>query len=334
MAYIKVPPTKYVIHYSQGKIKKEGAGLSFFYFVPSSTIVTVPFASADAPFVFQEVTREFQPITVQGQLTYRVADPKKLSSLLDFSVDKGGRYRSEDPEKLNARLVAQTQVLARSITQKMTLSEALTRSREIGVEVLAGLKSSEALTALGIEVLAVSILSVKASPEMSKALEAEAREDLQRRSDEAIYARRNAAVEQERRIKESELNTEIAVEEKQREIRETKMAADLAMEEKQQQVREARMAADIAVEQQRGTLLERRTANDRSESDTRAYGLEAMVKPLRGLDWKTLMMLTEGGSDPKRIIAMAFQGLAENAQKIGELNISPDLLQSLLKGTK
>jgi hypothetical protein len=31
---------------------------------------------------------------------------------------------------------------------------------------------------------------------------------------------------------------------------------------------------------------------------------------------------------------MAFQGLAENAQKIGELNISPDLLQSLLKETK
>jgi hypothetical protein len=169
---------------------------------------------------------------------------------------------------------------------------------------------------------------------MSKALEAEAREALQRRSDEAIYARRNAAVEQERRIKESELNTEIAVEEKQRQIRETKMAADLAMEEKQRQVREARMAADISVEQQRATLVGRKTDNDRSEADARAYGLEAMLKPLRGMDWKTLMMLNQGGADPKRLIAMAFQGLAENAQKIGELNISPDLLQSLLKETK
>ena len=80
MAYMKVPPTKYVIHYRQGKIKREGAGLSFFYFVPASTIVTVPYVSADAPFVFQEVTREFQPITIQGQLTYRVADPKKLAA--------------------------------------------------------------------------------------------------------------------------------------------------------------------------------------------------------------------------------------------------------------
>src|SRR5258708_1047479 len=334
MAYMRVPPTKYVIHYSQGKIKREGAGLSFFYYVPVSTIVTVPFASADAPFVFQEVTSEFQPITIQGQLTYRVADPKKLASLLDFSVDRGGRYKSEDPEKLNTRLVHQAQVLARSFTQRMTLSQALTPSRGLGPDLLANMKSSETITALGIEVLSVSILSVKASPEMSKALEAEAREALQRRSDEAIYARRNAAVEQERRIKESELNTEIAVEEKQRQIQETKMATEIAMEEKQQQVREARMAADISVEQQRITLLERRTANDRSEADTRAYGLEAVLKPLRTVDWKTLMMLTEGGADPQRLIALAFHGLAENAQKIGELNISPDLLQSLLKGAK
>jgi regulator of protease activity HflC (stomatin/prohibitin superfamily) len=334
MAYMKVPPTKYVIHYRQGRIRREGAGLSFFYYVPASTIVIVPFASADAPFVFQEVTSEFQPITIQGQLTYRVADPKKLAALLDFSVDRGGHYRSEDPEKLNARLVHQAQVLARSLTQKMTLSQALTRSREIGAEVLTNLKSAETITALGIEVLSVAILSVKASPEMSKALEAEAREALQRRSDEAIYARRNAAVEQERRIKESELNTEIAVEEKQKQIRETKMAAEIAIEQKQREVRETRMAADIAVEEQRGTLLERRTANDRNEADARAYGLEAVLKPLRTMDWKTLMMLTEGGGDPRRLIALAFQGLAENAQKIGELNVTPDLLQSLLKGEK
>src|SRR5437879_12826957 len=111
------------------------------------------------------------------------------------------------------------------------------------VEVLAKLRESEAVAALGVEILALSILAIKPTPEMSKALEAEAREALQRRSDEAIYARRNAAVEQERLIKESELNTEIAVEGKQREIRET------------------RMAADIAVEEQRAALLDRRATN-------------------------------------------------------------------------
>ena len=316
IAYMKVPPTKYVLHYRQGKIRREGAGLSFFYYVPASTIVTVPFASADAPFVFQEVTGDFQPVTIQGQITYRVADPKKLASLLDFSVDVRGHYMSDDPGKLNARLMHEAQILARAVTQRMTLSEVLTRSSEIGAEIFSRLKGSEAAAALGIEILAVSLLSVKPTPEMSKALEAEAREALHRRSDEAIYARRNAAVEQERLIKESELNTEIAVEEKQRQIRET------------------RMTADIAVEEQRAGLIERRATNERQDADTRAYGLEAVLKPLRTVDWKTLMMLSESGTDPRRVIALAFQGLAENAQKIGEMNISPDLLKSLLAGEK
>jgi hypothetical protein len=31
------------------------------------------------------------------------------------------------------------------------------------------------------------------------------------------------------------------------------------------------------------------------------------------------------------MIAMAFQEMAENAQKIGELNVSPDLLKSLIR---
>ena len=56
------------------------------------------------------------------------------------------------------------------------------------------------------------------------------REMLQK-ADEAIYARRNTAVELERRIKENELNTEIAVEEKRRTVRETKMRADIAVEQ-------------------------------------------------------------------------------------------------------
>ncbi len=88
LSFIKVPPTTYVLHYQNGKIKREGAGLSFFYWAPTSTIVAVPLASADVPFVFQETTSDFQSVTIQGQLTYRVADPKRLASLLDFTLDK------------------------------------------------------------------------------------------------------------------------------------------------------------------------------------------------------------------------------------------------------
>ena len=312
LSFMKVPPTTYVLQFKRGKVKREGVGLSFIYSVPTSTIVTIPLASADVPFVFQEATADFQSVTIQGQLTYRVADPKRLASLLDFSVDKRGRYCSEDPRKLPERMIHTMQTLTRAITQRLALRDALVSSDAIAAEVLAKLRTSEAVTTLGVEILALSLLGIKPTPETSRALEAEAREALQQRADEAIYARRNAAVEQERLIKESELNTEIAVEAKKRQIRETQMAAE------------------IAVEEQRAQLVDRRVENERKDADSHAYVLTETLKPLRDLDWKTLMMLNGKGADPKAMIALAFQEMASNAQKIGELNVSPDLLRSLI----
>jgi regulator of protease activity HflC (stomatin/prohibitin superfamily) len=315
--FIKVPPTTYVLQYQHGKIKREGAGLSFFYYAPSSTIVTVPLASADVPFVFQETTADFQAVTLQGQLTYRVSDPKRLATLLDFSASGHStsakdRNTSDDPHKLPERLIHITHTLARSVTQRLQLRELLVSSDAVVAEVLEKLRTSEGVATLGVEILGLSLLSIKPTPETARALEADAREALQRRADEAIYARRNAAVEQERLIKESELNTEIAVEEKKRQIRETQMAAE------------------IAVEEQRSQLIDRRVENEHKDADSKAYALTETLKPLRDLDWKTLMMLGGKGTDPKTMIALAFQEMADNAQKIGELNVSPDLLRSLI----
>ncbi len=310
--YLKAAPTTWVMQFKGGKLKREGAGLSFFYWAPTSTLVQVPLASADVPFAFNEVTADFQALTVQGQLTYRVAEPKKLAALLDYTVDAFGAYVSEDPAKLEERLVNTAQVLTRAATQTMTLKEALVSSDKVEAQVVAALKEAEAVRSLGIDVLAVSILSVRPTPEMGRALEAEAREALQRKSDEAIYDRRNAAVEGERRIKESELATEVMVEEKKRLIR------------------EKTMAADIAIETERARLIDAKVANDEKAADSQAYALEATLKPIRSLDWKVLQALSAGGGDPAAMIGVAFRELAENAQKIGELNISPDLLRSLI----
>jgi hypothetical protein len=311
--YIKAAPTTYVIQFQDGKVKREGSGLSFLYWAPTTTLVAVPLASADVPFVFNEVTRDFQAVTLQGQLTYRVADPKRLASLLDYSIEPSGKYLSNDPEKLEERLVQVAQVRAHAVVQAMDLREVLVRSEVMEAQVLAGLATADAIRMLGVEVMGFSLLSMRPTPEMSRALEAEAREGLQRRSDEAIYARRNAAVEQERRIKESELATELAVEEKRR------------------QIREAQMAADIAVEEQRSALMERWTQNERQAADARAYALEKVLAPVREVDWKTLMAANGGGNDPKLNIALAFREMAENAGKIGELNMSPELLSGLLE---
>jgi regulator of protease activity HflC (stomatin/prohibitin superfamily) len=314
--YLKAGPTTYVIQFANGAAVREGPGLSFYYFAPRSVIVQVPLSSVDVPFVFNEVTADFQDVTIQGQLTYRVVDPKRLAKVLDYSVSPSGRYVSDDPKKLDERLVAFTQVLASAITHRMKLREALGAHDTLVGEVTTGLSSSPQVATLGVELMGLAILSIKPSPEMGKALEAEAREAMLRQSDEAVYARRNAAVAQERLIKESELNTEFAVEEKKR------------------QLREAQMAASIALEQQRVSLLDQRVENDRKDADAKAYGLSAMLTPLKGMDWRTLMAVSAGKVDPKLTIAMAFRDLAENAERIGELNISPDLLSALIDDKK
>jgi hypothetical protein len=367
ISYIKVDPTTFVLHYSNGKVQREGAGLSFFYFAPNSSIVAVPAGSTDAPFIFNETTADFQDITIQGQLTFRIVDPRKLAGLLNFTLKNNHKgYVSDDPEKLAQRIINLVQVLTRAEVQHLPLRSALTSSDAIVANVLATARSAGTLATLGVELLAFSILGIRPTPEMSKALEAETREELQKNADEAIYARRNAAVEQERKIKENELNTEIAVEEKKRQVREAQMDAEIAVEEKKRQVREAQMDAeiaveekkrqvreaqmdaeiaveekkrqvreiqmnaDIAMEQQRQTLVKAQADNRKTEADAQAYAVQAIVKPLAGLDPKTLLALAARSLDPRMVVAMGFQEIAGNAAKIGQLNISPDLLDSLL----
>ena len=95
-------------------------------------------------------------------------------------------------------------------SQRLTLPEVLISATAIGAGVSDALKTSESITSLGVEIMSVAVISIKPTPEMAKALEAGAREALQRKSDEAIYARRNAAVEQERRIKEEPATPNLA----------------------------------------------------------------------------------------------------------------------------
>jgi hypothetical protein len=162
--------------------------------------VAVPVGSAEQPFIFQETTADFQEVTLQGQVTYRVSEPKRLAQLLDYTLAPNGRtYASEDPEKLPERIVQRTHVLTRAALQKLPLREAIRASDQLVSAVQAGLTASQEITSLGLEVLGLSILAVKPTPDTARALEAETRESLLREADEAIYARRNSAVEHGKR---------------------------------------------------------------------------------------------------------------------------------------
>jgi regulator of protease activity HflC (stomatin/prohibitin superfamily) len=329
--FIKVEPTDYILQFKSGKVVREGAGLAFFCFAPTTSLVRIPTGSVDVPFIFNEVTTDFQEVTVQGQLTYRVAEPKKLSQLMNFTLSSNGKdYASEDPKKLPQRLINHAQVLTRASLKSLSLREALGQSDALVASLRQGLQSAETTASLGIEVLGLAILAIRPTPETSRALEAEAREQILREADGAVYARRNAAVEQERSIKENELNTEIAVENKKRQIKETQMEAEKSVQQKKREIREAEMATQIAIEDKNKELVALATANAREESDSKAYAIAAIMKALSSTDPKTLQALVNVGMKPGQLIALAFKELAEGADKIGQLNISPDLLRELL----
>ena len=333
ISYIKFDSMTYVIHFKNGQVAKEGRGLSFFYFEPSSSISAIPMGSNDLPFIFNETTTDYQNISIQGQVTYKIGNPKQLAELLDFTVDSNGLYKKNDAEKLNQRIINEAQTATSSFIHGLGLKEAIRSAKTIESKITEGLQTSQAISSLGIEILTVNILAIKATPEMARALETETREKLSQEADQAIYERRNFAVEQERKIKESELNTDIAVEEKKKQIDEKKMEAEVQKAESNRKLREMKVQADISIENQRKLLIEQKTANERKEAETQGFVIETTLKPYKDIDWKTLTALNNN-PDPKFNIALAFRQLAENADKIGNLNISPELLESLLNDKK
>ncbi len=283
--FFKGQPNNYIIKFIGGKIKKEGQGISFFYRKSRATVVSIPITTRDADFIFNEMTRTFQAVSIQGHLTYRVTDVKKIFSALNFSIyPETGQYVSDDPDKLSQRITNAVQMAARERIQSMPLENVLSQSESIARDVLRKVKDDGAIIALGVEVESIYFISVTPIPEIAKALEAEYRELLQKKADEAIYARRAAAVEQERIIKQNEINSQI----------------DLA--------------------QRRKELVEIEGANKLRESEFKSKAWVLEWAPYRDLD-------------PKMMIALGLKSLGENQNKIGTLNITPDLLSLLLDDT-
>ena len=129
------------------------------------------------------------------------------------------------------------------------------------------------------------------------------------------------------------MSTEIAVENKKKQIREAQMEAEKSVQEKKHNLQKAELLFNIKQEEEKKKLINLSVQNDRKESDAKAYGIFATMKAFKGVDGSIIQALANSGMNPQQLIASAFQGLAEKANKIGQLNISPELLQELLKKT-
>ena len=117
--FFKGLPTDYVILYAGGRIVRQGPGLAFYYLAYDKQIAAIPLSSIDASYVFNEITNNFQAVTIQGQFSYRIADPTQAASLLNFTIEPLRRsYVSNDPERLPQRITNIIQVETRGEIQR------------------------------------------------------------------------------------------------------------------------------------------------------------------------------------------------------------------------
>ena len=126
IGYFQAQPTEFVRKVAGGRVKREGRALSFYYLKRRTSIVFVPVSSADAAFMFNEQTGNYQAVAIQGQLTYRIVEPRLTVEMLNYVIDPKRRVHvSQDPERLKQRIVVAVQMETRRLVEAMSLEEVL-----------------------------------------------------------------------------------------------------------------------------------------------------------------------------------------------------------------
>ncbi|WP_273804613.1 SPFH domain-containing protein [Providencia rettgeri] len=330
--YFKADSSTFVIQSVNGKVRKQGKGISFWYNADKTSIAALPLNAQEAPFIFNLQTADFQSLRVQGQISFQVKEPEKTADVLNFNLTKDGKgYSSEDPLKMSDRVVRAAQTVIQAKIQSTSLRDALLISRSLVTLVSQQLAEQSVINSLGIDILEVSIAAITPSPETLKALEAQARESILKEADDAIYARRKFSVEQERTIKEAELETDLSVQAKEQQIEEARLDNERRLLRERAEIEQEELTAQVNAEEKRQELVALSVGNQRIQSDADAYAIESKMKAYSQLPVENLKALALAKMGPEQLMAMAFESLAQNAGKIGELNISPDLFGQLIK---
>lgn len=281
--YFKAEPTEYARIRVGKRIKKEGAGISGYYLPFRTTIEMVSVATGDQPFFFTEFSTDNQEVNIQGGFIYKALDPRRVMEEYNFSIDPQSKeFLADGFQKLPEHILQLIKGRTRNIVQGASLQDILVMGDSLAENLMKLLAPDDLQAGMGVELKNIYITSIRPTPEIAKALEAQYREQLLQQADEAIYARRAQAVENERVIQQNEMKTKIELEEKKKEL----------------------------------VDLEGKNILQQAE-----YRAQAKKQELKAFE--------QVGAD--MVTAQALLALGENAQKIGNLTITPELLAGILK---
>ena len=290
--YLKSKPTDYVVLYRGGRVARQGLGLAGFVYMPFATGAAVPTDARDEIFAVEAMTVDYQTITIQGLISFRIKDAPVAAARQDFSINlTTGAHTGEPMMQIVERLRAIAQTACRDALVRSTLDAALNKSDELSQVITRGIADDKRLAADGIAVDRVLVLSLKPTPEIRKALEANLREQLLRQADAAMFERRRAATTDEHDLK----------------LRDEKNKRELA---------ENALANEQALESERRKVAEVRAETSKAEASADAEALRIRLKP-----WSEI--------PPQQIAAMAFKDWANRETALASLSIGGDALERL-----
>jgi regulator of protease activity HflC (stomatin/prohibitin superfamily) len=302
--HLRSDASVHVVRFSGGRVAKSGRGLAFWFLPQLASIAELPMDDRDTVLFFKGRSKDFQAVAVQGTLTWRVADPDVLGTRIDFSIDlKSGRHTAKPVEQIDALLTGMSQQLATQYFAQTEVQALLDAGLEpLRARLEAGL-GDERLAAMGIAIVAIRLASIAPSAELERALQTPTFEGLQQKADQAVFERRALAVEKERAIAENELHNKTELARRESEL------IDQEAANARRRAEGAREAAQIAADGEAGRL--------RVVEQARVEMEQARFANYRDLPSQTLL-------------GMAARELAGKLTKIDHINITPDLLATLL----
>jgi len=314
--HLRGTPTTHVRHVLRGRVVHEGVGTSFWFRPLAAVLSEVPVDDRELPLLFHARTADFQDVTVQATVTFRVVDPVTAGARVDFSVDPHtGCWRGTPLEQLGGLLTETAQQYGVDLLAHTALGDALLSGvAAVRDRIATGLARDERLTATGVSVVGVRVVAIRPESDVERALQTPAREQIQQAADRATYERRAVAVERERAIGENELQSRIELAR-----REEQLVTQRGVNARRQA--EDAAAADritAAAEAERDELLaEARAAGVRAVGTAEGDAEGARVAAYRDLSDAT-------------VLALAVRELAGNLPKVDSLVITPDLLAPVL----
>src|SRR5215469_10449474 len=212
--HLRSDASVHITRFSKGRVVQSGRGLAFWFVPRRASIAELPGDDRDMVLFFKGRSKDFQPVTVQGNLTWRVADAKALCEHVDFSIDLAtGRHTAKPIEQIEALLTGLAQQEATQYFAESTIGVLLDAGIEpLRAQLARDLTGAQHLTSMGIQIVAIRLVSIAPTTELERALQTPIFEALQQKADQAVFERRALAVDKERAIAENELQnkTELA----------------------------------------------------------------------------------------------------------------------------